>query len=490
VAKAIIIGAGIAGIATAIRLRQQGFEVSVYEANEYAGGKLSQIEVGAYRFDAGPSLFTMPQYVEELFNLANQDIKPHFEYIKKDIVCQYFFADDTCFTAYSDTEKYINEAARIFDVRAEILRKYLNNSQQKFELTKNIFLHQSLHRLKTYLSTDTIKALINIGRLHINESLHAVNRRFFTDNRLVQLFDRYATYNGSSPYQTPGIMSMIPHLEQHFGTFLPRGGMVSITNSLVALAKSLGVQFYFNQYVERIVVANHVAKGILAEGELQTADVVVSNMDIVPSYRKLLPDEPAPERVLNQERASSALIFYWGISQTFNELDLHNIFFAKDYESEFKAIFEQKNVADDITVYVNITSKDEPTDAPQGHENWFVMVNVPANSGQDWDAIIARTRRNIIAKLSNQLKTNIEPLIVCESILDPRSIEYKTESYRGSLYGAASNDKFAAFLRHPNFSQHIKNLYFCGGSVHPGGGIPLCLLSAKIVAELVEKDSR
>ena len=145
-------------------------------------------------------------------------------------------------------------------------------------------------------------------------------------------------------------------------------------------------------------------------------------------------------------------------------------------------------MGDDPTVYINITSKEENNDAPEGCENWFTMVNVPCNTGQDWDRIIKDTRKNIISKLSRILKTDIETLIEFESILEPRTIESRTQSYQGALYGASSNNKYAAFLRHPNFKQGIKNLYFCGGSVHPGGGIPLCLLSGKIVSELISRN--
>lgn len=147
-------------------------------------------------------------------------------------------------------------------------------------------------------------------------------------------------------------------------------------------------------------------------------------------------------------------------------------------------------MCNDPTVYINITSKDEPSDAPNGCENWFTMVNVPSNTGQDWDEIINRTRQNIIKKLSRLLGEDISNLIAFEDILDPRSIESNTQSYQGALYGASSNNKYAAFLRHPNYKSNIKNLYFCGGSVHPGGGIPLCLLSGKIVSQLIENDSK
>jgi phytoene dehydrogenase-like protein len=177
------------------------------------------------------------------------------------------------------------------------------------------------------------------------------------------------------------------------------------------------------------------------------------------------------------------MIFYWGINRQFEELDLHNIFFSDDYEKEFKKIFEEGEVIEDPTVYINITSKMNQNDAPSGMENWFVMINVPYNSGQDWQQIRKKARGNIIKKLNALLKTNIEDLIIEEDFLDPVKIENRTSSFGGALYGASSNDRMAAFFRHPNFSK-IKGLFFVGGSVHPGGGIPLCLLSSKIVDTL------
>ena len=210
-------------------------------------------------------------------------------------------------------------------------------------------------------------------------------------------------------------------------------------------------------------------------------------MDVWFTYHKLLSQytQYQPKKVLEQERSSSALIFYWGIKKQFPELDLHNIFFSSDYRVEFEHIWQKKTIYDDPTVYVNISSKLKSDDAPPGCENWFVMINVPSNKGQDWDQLIADARANILKKLSRILKVDIAELIISEAILEPRSIESRTSSYQGSIYGTSSNSRYAAFLRHANRSSKIKNLYFCGGSVHPGGGIPLCLLSAKIVSEMV-----
>jgi phytoene desaturase len=307
---------------------------------------------------------------------------------------------------------------------------------------------------------------------------------------LVQYFNRYATYNGSDPYKAPGLLTLIAHPEHNIGTFIPEKGMYAITQSVHTLAKELGVEFLLNSPAEEIQYSDKgKVRGLVSGGKLYEADVVVSNSDVYHTYRKLLPKLKAPEKLLSQEKSSSALIFYWGIKKQFSQLDLHNIFFSADYKAEFDHIFNQKKIYDDPTVYVNITSKYVSSDAPQDCENWFVMINVPNNSGkQNWDEYIARSRKNILKKLSALLSTDIEPLIATEQVLEPRTIEGITGSYLGALYGNASNNRFAAFLRHKNFSSEIKGLYFCGGSVHPGGGIPLCLNSAKIVAEIVKND--
>ncbi len=482
----VIIGAGIASLATAIRLRSAGYEVTVFEANDYPGGKLTAFSKQGYRFDMGPSLFTMPHFIEDLFQTANQPIQDYFQYYKKDIICNYFYEDGTIFSAFADANQFAKSAAETFNVKEETLLNYFRKSKKKYDLTASLFLEKSLHKPSTYLNTSTLKAIFNINSLDISDTLSEYNSKVFQDQRLVQFFNRFATYNGSSPYQTPGIMSMIPHLEQYFGTFFPKGGMHSITTSLFKLAEAIGVTFKFNNTVDEIVVADGKAAGIISLGIPFKADIVVSNSDVVPTYRRLLKQFKAPEKILEQPRSSSALIFYWGITKQFPRLDLHNIFFSEDYKTEFDYIFNQKEVYKDPTVYINISSKEEPTDAPEGHENWFTMVNVPSNTGQNWDEIIEKTRANIISKLSRLLKEDISEIISFEQILDPRTIELNTQSYQGALYGAASNNKFAAFLRHPNFKSEISDLYFCGGSVHPGGGIPLCLLSGKIVSELIE----
>ncbi|MGB5982047.1 MAG: 1-hydroxycarotenoid 3,4-desaturase CrtD [Nonlabens sp.] len=484
--KAVVIGAGIGGLAMALRLKKQGFQVTVFEKNDYSGGKLHAIQVGNYRFDLGPSLFTLPHLVDELHDLF-EDHKVEFNYKKKQVSFKYFWEDGTEFTAYTERHKFIDEAMKVFNESPTTLEKYLDRSKSKYELTKQLFLEKSLHKTSTYLSLDTLKAVMQIPFLGIHNTLDRENQTF-QNPKLTQLFNRYATYNGSSPYKTPGIMSMIPHLELGLGTYYPEGGMHQISQSLFRLAQEVGVEFRFRESVQKIIHDHNQVSGVVTDSGNYAADLVVTNMDVVPTYEKLLPDLPQPKKTLEQPRSSSALIFYWGIKGSFENLDLHNILFSENYPEEFNYIFNKRDLSEDPTVYINITSKESPADAPEGCENWFVMINAPGNYDQDWDSLVSKSRDRILSKIKKCLQLDISNNVEEEYVLTPPMIEQNTSSYRGALYGAASNNQMAAFLRHPNFNRKLKNLYHVGGSVHPGGGIPLCLLSAKITSDLIKKE--
>jgi phytoene desaturase len=484
--KALIVGSGIAAIAASIRLAVKGYQVEVFEANAYPGGKLSEIEANGYRFDAGPSLFTLPELVDELFALASLDPKDHFTYQRLEVICRYFWEDGQRLTAWSDLDRLVEEVQSRLGESGEKVRAALGRSAYIYRHLSPLFMEKSLHRLSTWVSSDAMKSYLKMGKLGIFSTMNQANEAVFSNPKLIQLFNRYATYNGSDPYQTPATLNIIPHLEYNKGAFFPTQGMHDITLSLYRLAKTLGVVYHFNSPVEEILVEKGVAIGLRAKDITYHSDVVVNNMDMVNAYKTILSKQKKPRKLLEQPKSSSALIFYWGIKKKFPELELHNILFSDDYRTEFDYIFKKGEIYSDPTVYINITSVHKPDDAPPGCMNWFTMINVPNNQGQDWDRLISKARLDIIYKINRILKTDLEPLIEVEQILDPRTIESKTSSAQGALYGNSSNNRFAAFLRHANYSSDIKNLYFCGGSVHPGGGIPLALLSAKIMSEMIQ----
>lgn len=483
--KISIIGAGIAGIASAIRLAKLGHQVTIFEQNSHPGGKLSRLESSGYRFDVSPSCFTMPKLIDELFELTGKNPRDYFNYQQLDIVTQYFWEDGMTLNAHADKNKFASEVERKFSVNTSTMHKAFNRNKRKFDLVYDFFLDRSLHKTSTYFSKSAVKAFLNLGRLELFRSMHNSNVRAYEHPKLVQVFNRFATYNGASPYKASARLNILSHVELGMGTYFPYGGLYAITDSLYQLAREVGITFEFNAPVEEILLENKRVKGVIADKKTVECDAVVSNMDVYYTYRKLLPNQKHPEEKLNQTKSSSALIFYWGINRTFPKLGLHNIFFSDDSRMEFNSIFNKKNVYFDPTIYLYISKKLNPEDAPEGCENWAVRINVPNNSGQDWNGIIRRSRENVVTKLSRMLKTNLRSAIVSEKILEPRIIEKQTSSYLGALHGTSSNSKLSIFSRHPNFSKSIKGLYFCGASVHPGGSLPFCLLSAKIVADLI-----
>jgi len=488
--EAIVIGSGVAGLAAAIRLSILGFSVSVFEKNDYPGGKLSFFEKDGFRFDAGPSLFTKPHYLEELFRDAGEKLSDFFSYSSVPLSCRYFFENGKIINAWTDKERYEKELTDQLGERKGVLSNYLKRSEKLYNGVGHIFLNHSLHQWDTWIQASVPKALTEVRFGHLFGNLHTYNRSCFSSKEAIQIFDRYATYNGSDPYQTPGMMSMIPHLELNEGTYYPAGGMISITNALYQLAMKKGVQFFFGHPVTRIIKEKNKVAGIESKGAEYKADIVVSNSDVYFTYKHLLEMPEKASRILKQERSCSGVIFYWGMRESFPDLHLHNIFFTESYRDEFAHIFQKRSLYEDPTIYVNITSKLDPSHAPEGKENWFVLINAPSNPEYAWDKEIGLLRKQVINKLSRILSRDVGSLIETEMLLDPLRIETKTGSYMGSLYGTSSNSTFAAFLRHPNFSRTLKNLYFCGGSVHPGGGIPLCFKSAEIVAKKVKEDQK
>lgn len=488
--KAVVIGAGIGGLSAAIRLSAKGYQVTLLEKNNKVGGKVASLQQEGFRFDTGPSLFTMPALLDELFLLAGKNPRLYYHHRKLEESCRYFYEDGTVIKANSSRQLFAQELKEqgIINKAYDVIR-YLKKSSHLFLLTKESFLFNSLHKKRNYFTWSFLKTILLSWQLDAFRTLHKANSKAFRDSRLVRLFDRYATFNGSSPYRAPATLKIIAHLEHNMGAYFPSGGMYRIATALENLALELNIRVELNTEAQELVIVNKQVKGIATKNHFYEGDLVVSDVDIHNFYRNIL-KKPLKKAITKQEPSSSALIFYWGINRSFPALGLHNILFSEQYKEEFDSLFKEQTLATDPTVYIFISSKQVETDAPQHCENWFVMVNAPINNGQDWETIVHQAREHILKKIQRTLGLAIEKNILCESVQTPVDIEERTGSFRGSLYGNSSNSRYAAFMRHANFHHRIKGLYFTGGSVHPGGGIPLCLASSKIIDKLIENDKK
>ncbi|MCB0521983.1 MAG: phytoene desaturase [Lewinellaceae bacterium] len=482
-----IIGSGLAGLAASIRLAAQGHRVTVFEANSEAGGKMYEWHKDGFRFDMGPSVFTMPQYVEDLFHLTGRNPKDYIEILRPELPFNYFFEDGLCLNFYADTERLVREMATKTNDDEATIRRYLADIALKYDLTEEVFLKNSLHSLSTYLTRDAFRGVVNFHKVEVFHSMDEANRRNFRDDRTRRLFNAFASYLGSSPYKAPGVLNVISHFQLNAGIYLPVGGMYAIVKALTKLAGELGVEIRYNSPVERILTQNGKATGLVVNSQERYSDLVVSNLDAYNTYHHLMPQEKAPRVFLDRQKSHSALVFHWGMKKQFPQLAFHNMVLSEDMRDEYNTVFNNADIGDDITIYLYISSKIHQPDAPAGCENWYILINAPYLQGQDWQAITERTRHNIIRRMSKVLGENIEPHIAFERVQNPHHFEQRTGAAFGSIYGNSYNGTFSVFLRHPNFSHRIKNLFFCGGTVHPGAGVPLSFLSAKIVSDMVSK---
>jgi phytoene desaturase len=487
--KAAIIGSGIAGLASAIRLANKGIETHVFEANLFPGGKINSRSVDGYRFDQGPSLLTSPEYLEDLYRLCGKDFSA-FEMAELDLSFKYFFTDGTQLELGSTRSQVVAEIVDKLGENPDSVNNYLTKAEKNYLLISPLFIEKSLHRWTGLFGKKLVKALAHLPSYKLFSTMNDENSKAFKNERTVQIFNRFAQYNGSHPFKAPAMLNMISHLEINTPPFLPKNGMIQITDALVELAKEQGVHFHFGEKVEKIIVRDKAIKGIKTAQQQFDCEFVVSNMDISFTYERLLKEEYQPTKILNQEKSSSVLAFHWGIKKSFETLHVHNMIFSDNDKGEFDEAFESKTISKDPSFYLYISSKAIPNDAPAGCENWFILINAPIENGQDWDNEIKEKRAFVIEKMSNLLGEDVTSLIATEITLDPRDIEERYSGKQGSIYGNASNNRFSAFYRHPNYSKRISGLYFAGVSVHPGGGIPLALNSANIACKCLFDDHK
>lgn len=486
--KAIIIGSGIAGLASAALL-SENFRVEVYENNATYGGKLGEKTVDGFRFDLGPSLFTYPELLEKLFEDCGENLSAYFKYQKLNENCTYFFDDGTVINLKGNALDIAQEFDEKTQDKAKIIINRLSHCKYLFDTTEDVFLNKSLHKTATYLNKKTFKSALQLPFIGLNKSMHQKNLEDFKDAKTIQIFDRFATYNGSNPYEAPATLNVIPHLELNKGTFFPNQGMRSIADALYKLCIKKGVLFNFNSKVEKIVIDKNKAAGIIVDSSFKPSSLVVNNADIFKTYGTILEKKLMLKAINENNLSTSAIIFYWNVVQDFEQLGLHNILFSANYQKEFEHLFKHKSLYYDPTIYIHISSKMKSEDAPENCSNFFVMVNTPPTHNKDLIVKMKETaRKNCIKKLSALLNVDFEKYIKNEFVRTPKNLEEETGAFLGALYGTNSNKISAAFKRHPNFHPQIKNLYFCGGTVHPGGGIPLAINSANIVSRLANHE--
>ena len=486
--KILIIGAGLGGLSAACRLAKSGFDVTILEKNECAGGKVNLVESNGYKFDTGASLLTMRHIFEDLFEFCGKQIEDYLEIKPLEPICRYRWSDGTKFDAFQSIAQTEKEIEKISPEDTGNFKKYLADSKQKYEIAERTFLSKSLNELSQLITPKNLPDLLKISTL---KTLDKHNKSYFDSAKLQQLFNRFATYNGSSPYKTPATFALIPFVEFGLGAWYVKGGIYRIPLALEKLAKELGVKFLYKSKVEKITIENGRANGVrLKNGQSLISDFVITNADAIETYRNLIDNQNRriyTDKKLKQiEPSCSGFVLLLGTNKKFESLAHHNIFFSDNYKAEFEAIFEQKRPAENPTIYLCATSKTDETQTPDGCENLFVLINAPyTNERTNWTQEAESYRNLIVNKLERFGLKDLENSIEFEQTITPEDFREKYRANKGSIYGVSSNGIFSAFMRVPNKARDIENLYFVGGTTHPGGGMPLVLLSGKMTADLI-----
>lgn len=486
--KAIVCGAGIGGMVSALALSNKGYEVSIFEKNDYAGGKMGEFRKDGFRFDTGPSLITMPHVLTEFFTSLGKRAEDYIEFQKLEISCRYFWSDGTVFNWYSDSEQLRNEMLKVFgEAETAGFDRCIKYGRKFYEISNEAFLEGEF-RLRNFLTAEGLK---NATKFISGRSMNDVSNKFFKDPKLKQLFNRFATYNGSSPYLAPQFFSIIPYTEHKYGPWYVKGGIYRIAEALQKLCRESGIEINFGKRLTKFESAGgKLTKLLFADdneniSEQEHFDLAVLNFTSLPEIME-------NDYFSNDDWSSSGMILFIGMKKTNSSLAHHNIFFSEHYEKEFIDIFEKKIPANDMTIYVSTTSKNEPDDAPHNCENWFVLVNVPfINGTQSWDESSKnRYADAVVSKLNNfnfVFEGNVKDQIQFMEIFTPNDFKEKYGAEFGSIYGLSSNSLYTLMRRPKNRSAKFTNLFFAGGNTHPGGGVPLCFLSGKIVAELASQ---
>jgi phytoene desaturase len=470
-------------------LARMGYNVHIYEKNETVGGKMGRICFNGYTFDTGPTLLTMPFAMEDLFQFVGYKITDYIQFIPIEPVCRYFFKNIEPFDASSNNKIMQANIKHSFNEDTKNYFKFLKYAERIYKKTAPIFIFSPIHEIRKNLKWQNIHQLMTIHQIDPFRTVHQSVKKYFTDPRLVHLFDRYATYNGSDPFRAPATLNVIPYVELGLGSYYIEGGLYKLIEALVKIAKELNININTEKKVEGILHDNHRVNGVLIEGEKIDADVALCNCDVVFSYKNLIKGFPKITKKLSQlEPSLSGIVFFWGIKGQHTQLKQHNIIFSEDYKREFSQIFHDLIPPDDPTIYISISSKSDQNHAPERCENWFVLINMPYLSDDlEWNKYQTDQIRQIVIQKLKHFGLDIESKIQCEKILTPSNIANKFYSNRGSIYGISSNTINSAFKRPPNRSRQLGGLYFSGGSTHPGGGVPMCMISGKLASELINE---
>jgi phytoene desaturase len=488
---ALVIGAGLGGIVTAARLAQAGFSVKVVEKQDAPGGRCSQLIRDGHRFDIGATLFLMPEVFAETYHALGEKMEDHLELHRIDPTYRIRFEDDTQISLTSNLNSMEAQLEAIEPGSFGGLLRYLVEGYESYHLCLQRFVGRNFYHWTDYFSVQNLPLLIKLKAL----VKHYDNiGNYFHDPHLKAAFSFQNMYLGLSPFDAPATYSLVQYTELAEGVWYPIGGIYSVIESLTSIAEKYGVSFMFNTPVKQIEIVENRATGVLLQnGSRISADVIVANADLPYVYSHLLPESTVAHKLEHLKYTCSAVMFYWGVDKVYPQLDTHNVFLADDYRTSFDRIFNDHLLPDQPSFYVHAPARTDPSAAPFGEDTLMVLVPVghlDTSIDQDWDALQARARSAVIHRLEASTSIrDLEQHLKFEVSYTPRDWLNLFNLAKGAAFGLSHNFMQVGYLRPHNRHHTYRNLYFVGSSTHPGTGLPMVLLSARLTTERILKEN-
>jgi phytoene desaturase len=488
VKAAIVVGAGIGGIATAARLAKAGYAVTVLEKNHLPGGRLAVLRRDGYTFDMGATLFLMPAAYAATYTALGVRMEDYLDLQRVVPNYRIHFHDGAHLDISPDLVQMREQMEALEPGSFQRLLGFLEQGYRHYYLSLERFVGRNFRTFWEYFSAKNIGLLFQLNALGRHFS---TIQRHFRDRRLQAAFSFQNMYLGLSPYDAPATYTLLQFTELAEGIWFPRGGLYRVVESLAGIAEGMGVRFHYDAPVRRIDVQEGRATGVtLEDGSSLRADVVVANADLPYVYERLLPDARAAARLHGQKYTSSALMFYWAVQgERCPALLHHNAFLADhQYRESFRQIFAQFTLPAEPSFYVNAPTRTDPDMAPKAGDALVVLVPVGCldeNHPQDWAALRDRAREWVLDVLQRIGVPDLRQRILFEETLTPPDYERVWNLERGTAFGLSHNVLQVGYLRPHNRHPRYRNLYFVGSSTHPGTGVPIVLISARLVTERI-----
>jgi phytoene desaturase len=486
----LIVGAGLGGLALACRLAKQGLRVEIYEKNAFPGGRAAQRKVKGYTIDLGPTFLLMPGEFEELFTYCGKKMS---DVLPLDLLTPSYrlhFWDAQHLDVSSNLPEMLNEIKRV--ARQDVLGflRFLEHEYSVYENVYKNFIAQSPTSLLDIIFSGKFLSFLHADGFH---SMWDHMDSFFTHPKMKLAFSFQSMYLGQSPLLTPATYTIVPYVELAQGVWYPKNGIYSIVTEIEKLANELGVKIHYNQKISEIIIENNVAVGIkLENGQIVRSPTIVSDVDLPATYAKLIPTQTRKKysdaKLKKLEYTCSAFMLYLGVDKKYAQLLHHNVFFCEDFLKNFHELFEQKVLPTNPSIYVNVPSLTNPKLAPKGKHLLYVLVPVPSNDPKnaqhiDWDSTKNEFAEKIIAQLEKNGLTDLKKHIRMKEILTPNEWETLGGLHHGATFGLSPTFFQSSVFRPQQKSEEFENVYFVGASTHPGGGMPMVLISARTCAE-------